>query len=165
MRRPPRRPDAPILSGFVLARTALVAVLMTAGAIGLFLWEYDLELARGAARATAALSEAQTMAVTTIILFQIFYLLNCRSLRDSARTIGLWTNPAIYVGIGGLLLLQLGFVYLPFMHQIFGSAPLALDAWLVAALVSAIILPVISLEKWARKVRQRNDRDRRATSP
>ena len=156
MLRPPRQPDTPILSRFVLARTALVAALMTAGAVGLFLWEYYLEVDRGVPQAVA-LAEAQTMAVTTMILFQVFYLLNCRSLRDSARTIGLWTNPAVYLGIGGLLLLQLGFVYLPFMHELFGSAPLALDAWLVAGLVSAVVLPVISLEKWARKVRHKKN--------
>ncbi len=156
MLRPPRRPDAPILSRFVLARTALVAALMTAGAIGLFLWEYYLEVDRGVPQA-AALAEAQTMTVTTMILFQVFYLLNCRSLRDSAHTIGLWTNPAIYLGIGALLLLQLGFVYLPFMNELFGSAPLALDAWLVAGLVSAIVLPVISLEKWVRKGRHKEE--------
>ena len=139
----------------MLARTALVAVLMTTGALGLFLWEYYSRTDVGKPQAVA-LAEAQTMAVTTMILFQIFYLLNCRSLRDSVRTLGLWTNPAIYIGIAGLLILQLGFVYLPFMHEIFGSAPIASDAWLVATLVSAIIVPVISLEKWARKVRQRN---------
>ena len=33
----------------------------------------------------------------------------------------------------------------------------ALDAWLVAGLVSAIVLPVISLEKWARKVRHKKN--------
>jgi Ca2+-transporting ATPase len=89
--------------------------------------------------------------VTTVILFQIFYLLNCRSLRDSVLTIGLWTNPTVYAGIAALLLLQLGFVYLPFMNEVFGSAPLALDAWLAAALVSAVVLPVISLEKRVRQ--------------
>ncbi|HEU6446403.1 MAG TPA: cation transporting ATPase C-terminal domain-containing protein, partial [Gaiellaceae bacterium] len=152
MSRPPRNPAAPILSRFVLTRTAVVATLMTAGAIGLFLWEYYLELDRGIPRETA-LAEAQTMAVTTVILFQIFYLLNCRSLRDSIRAIGLFTNPTVYLGIGVLLCLQLGFVYLPFMNGLFGSAPLAADAWLAALLVSTVVVPVISLEKWSRRRR------------
>ena len=158
MGRPPRRPDEPILTRFVLVRTALVAVLMTAGAIGLFLWEYYVEFERGVPRARA-LAEAQTMAVTTMILFQVCYLLNCRSLRDSARTIGLWSNPTVYLGIGGLLALQVGFVYLPFMNELFDSAPLALDAWLAAGLVSAIVLPVISLEKRVRKVRHKEAKE------
>jgi Ca2+-transporting ATPase len=161
MLRPPRDPEAPILSRFVLARTVVVAALMTAGAIGLFLWQFYLELDRGIAKETA-LAEAQTMAVTTVILFQIFYLLNCRSLRDSVLAIGLFTNPTVYLGIGVLLGLQLGFVYLPFMNELFGSAPLAPDAWLAALLVSIVVVPAISLEKWARRARRAPEAGREA---
>src|SRR5690606_25181143 len=74
MRRAPRDPNIPILNGFVLGRTIIVALLMTAGSIGLFLSEYNLELAVGGAT-ERALARAQTEAVTTVILFQIFYLL------------------------------------------------------------------------------------------
>ncbi|HEX8435846.1 HAD-IC family P-type ATPase, partial [Archangium sp.] len=127
MKRHPRPPDAPVLSRFVVMRTLLVAALMCAGATGLFLWEYNTEVARGLAHAEA-LREAQTMAVTTVIMFQIFYLLNCRSLLDSVLRIGLFSNPVVYLGIGTLVLLQLGFIYLPFMQRVFGTAPLTLEA-------------------------------------
>jgi magnesium-transporting ATPase (P-type) len=147
MRRPPRRPRAPVLSRFVLFRTILVAVLMTAGGVGMFLWDYRLDLARGMTH-SAALAEAQTMTVTTIILFQIFYLLNCRSLRDSFFHLGVFSNPAIFLGIGLLLALQAGYIYLPFMHTIFGSAPLSAESWIVATCVAALILPIVTIEKW-----------------
>ena len=150
MKRPPRRPDAPVLGGFVMARTAIVALLMSAGAVGLFLYEYRLETGRGVP-AEVALREAQTMAVTTVILFQIFYLLNCRSLRDSVLRIGLWSNPWIYAGIGALLLLQAAFVYLPVMNAVFGTAPLVPDALGKSALVASVVLVVISIEKWWRQ--------------
>jgi magnesium-transporting ATPase (P-type) len=88
-----------------------------------------------------------------VILFQMFYLLNCRSLRDSVLKIGLWSNPWVYVGIGLLLVLQLGFVYLPFMNAVFGSAPLGLEAWLKSVLTALVVLPVISFEKWVRQRR------------
>lgn len=152
MRRPPRDPAAPVLSGFIMARTTLVALLMAAGALGLFLHEYaghsgpELTVPQ-------ALAGAQTEAVTTVILFQIFYLLNCRSLKDSILTIGLWSNPWIYVGIGIVLVLQAGFIYLPFMNAIFGSAPLSSTSWLEAMAVAFLILPLIGLEKWWRKRR------------
>ncbi len=149
MDRPPRNPDAPVLNGFVIFRTVLVALLMAAGALGLFLVEFLGETGRGVPFETA-LGEAQTMAVTTVILFQIFYLLNCRSLRDSFLKIGLWSNPWVYVGIGALVLLQLGFIYLPFMNALFGTAPLPPSALLQSLLVALIVLPVISAEKWVR---------------
>ncbi|PTL85278.1 HAD-IC family P-type ATPase [Vitiosangium sp. GDMCC 1.1324] len=159
MKRPPRRPDAPVLSGFVVTRTLLVAVLMCVGATGLFLWEYNLEVARSGH--SVAIREAQTMAVTTVIMFQIFYLLNCRSLRDSSLRIGLFSNPFVYLGIGALVLLQLGFIYLPFMRKVFHTAPLTLEALGLCALVGAIVLPVITVEKWWRSRRARRERGRR----
>jgi magnesium-transporting ATPase (P-type) len=152
MRRPPRDPNEPVLNRFVLARTVMVALLMTAGAVGLFLFAYYGEVARGAP-ADLALREAQTMAVTTVVLFQVFYLLTCRSLRGSLLEIGLWSNLWIYIGIGALLLLQLGFVYLPFMNVLFDSAPLGLGAWIEALVVALVVLPVVGAEKWWRRRR------------
>jgi magnesium-transporting ATPase (P-type) len=149
MRRPPRKPDAPVLSGFVVFRTVIAAVLMTAGCIGLFLWEYHGALAAGIDQATA-LAKAQTMGVTTVIMFQIFYMLNCRSLKDSIFKIGLFSNKAVFIGIASLLVLQAVFIYAPFMHAVFGSAPLGPRDLALATVVGMIILPVISVEKWFR---------------
>ncbi len=154
MKRPPRRAHAPILDRFVLLRTIGVAVLMTAGAIGLFLFDYHNLIASGTS-AAAALAQTQTAAVTMVVLFQCFYLLQCRSLTHSALRIGLWSNPWVYVGIAVLLVLQLGFVYLPFMNSLFGSAPLDAMAWVRAALAALIVVPVIGLEKGLRRLRLR----------
>jgi Ca2+-transporting ATPase len=40
MLRPPRDPRAPLFSGFVLFRTVFVSIVMTAGMLLLFKWEY-----------------------------------------------------------------------------------------------------------------------------
>jgi calcium-translocating P-type ATPase len=154
MRRPPRKPDAPVFSAFVILRTVIVGVLMAAGGIGLFLYEYHVE--KPLVGHELALAEAQTMAVTTVILFQIFYLLNCRSLRDSIVKIGLFSNPSIFAGILALLAMQLAFIYVPFMNALFGSAGLNADAWMKSVLVAAIVLPVISAEKWLRRRTERH---------
>lgn len=148
MQRPPRKPDAPVLSAFVIYRTILAASLMTLGCVGLFLWEYRGAVDQGS---TAALARAQTMAVTTCAMFQMFYLLNCRSLRSSVLAIGLWSNPAVYLGIAALVLLQGLFIYAPFMHDLFGSAPLSTRDIAFSILAGLIILPVIGAEKWLRR--------------
>lgn len=153
MRRKPRSPDAPLLNRFVLVRTVLVALLMTAGPLVLFWFEYKHGIARGGDILTA-LHEAQTIAVTNVVLFQIFYLFNCRSLRDSVFQIGLWSNPAIYIGIFILVLLQLGYIYLPVMNSLFDSAPLDLNAWLKATAVAFVVVPVIGIEKYCRQRRR-----------
>lgn len=148
MRRRPRNPDAPVLSHFIVMRTCLVALLMAAGAIGLFLWEYKHEVPDvGHAR---ALAEAQTMAVNTVISFQIFYMVMCRTLTGSLRKVGLFSNPSVFMGIGALVLLQLAFMYVPFMRRIFGTAPLSLEAIGLSVLVGAVVVPAVGLEKWLR---------------
>ena len=149
MNRPPRNPGAPVLSGFIVMRTFVVAILMTAGAIGLFLYEFEAAGAEG----PEALAKAQTMAVTTVIMFQIFYLLNCRSLRDSIWEIGVFSNKTVFIGIAAILALQAMFIYAPFMHAIFASAPLPPGDVLASILVGAVILPVVGLEKWWRRRR------------
>jgi Ca2+-transporting ATPase len=157
MKRMPRPPDQPVFSGFIVTRLILVAVLMSAGACGLFLWEYFRIVGAEPVPATRhafALAEAQSICVTSITFTQIFYLLNCRSLGNSLRSQGFFSNPSIFVGIGVLLLLQACFLYLPPLQGIFGSAPLDVRAWLLAMAVGAIVLPVISLDKWIRNHRQ-----------
>ena len=87
------------------------------------------------------------MAVTTVVMFQIFYVLNCRSLNRSIWQIGVFSNRAVFLGIGGLLLLQVGFVYLPVANAVFGSAPISAAQFGLSVLVGAVILPVIAVEK------------------
>ncbi len=146
MQRPPRNSKAPILSRFILFRTLLVAALMATGTIGLFFWEYFIELAKGTSE-KIAISEAQTMSVTSLMFFQVFYLFNCRSLRFSIFKIGFFSNPHVLLGIGFVILTQVAFVYVPFMNTFFGSSSLNLEAWFISVAVAILILPIIALEK------------------
>lgn len=154
MRRPPRSPDEPIFSHFMIGRLVLVAAIMTAGGCGLFLWEYFRIVGTApinAARHAFALAEAQTICVTVVTFSQIFYLFNCRSFRNSFFSLGVFSNPSIFVGTGVLLLLHACFMYLPPLQNMFGSTALDVRAWLVAIFAGAIVLPIISVEKWLRR--------------
>jgi magnesium-transporting ATPase (P-type) len=156
MRRLPRSPDEPVFSSFIVTRLIIVGILMAAGACGLFLWEYYHIVGPEpvtSARHALALSEAQTLCVTSITFTQIFYLLNCRSLHSSLFAQGFFTNPPVFIGIGILLMLQACFIYLPPLQTLFNSAPLDGRAWMFAMGVGAIVLPTISLDKWIRNRR------------
>ncbi len=150
MKRPPRKKKAPILNGFLLVKTLTVSVIMAAGTIGLFLWEYQREISNGTLEALA-MAEAQTMAVTAMMLFQIFYLFNCRSLGRSMMKTHFFSNRHLFIGIGVVLAAQLAFVYLPFMNRLFRSSALDLESWLISFLVTLLIIPVIALEKLIKK--------------
>jgi len=160
MHRLPRRPEAPLFSGFVVFRVVLVSVLMTAGTVVLFHTEHQNGIAGGLSDALA-LAKAQTMAVTFVILFQIFYMIHCRSLQDTLLKIGFFSNPTVFWGIGVVLALQALFIYVPFMQRVFRTAPLSLLDIGLAVAAGFVIFPVISLEKWVRSFALR----RRATGP
>jgi Ca2+-transporting ATPase len=141
----------------------LVAMLMAAGAIGLFLWEYRSELAQVGPE--EALAEARTMAVTTVVFFQAFYLLDCRSMNEPVFRLGLFTNRAVLAGIGLLLVLQAGFVYVPFMQVVFDTRALGPDAVALSALVGAVVLPVVTIEKALRARAEARRGPRRTPHP
>ncbi|SDC07382.1 cation-translocating P-type ATPase [Williamwhitmania taraxaci] len=149
MHRPPRKPDAPLFNGFVVFRVFAVSLLMTAGNIILFSTEYANAIAAGLPE-VLAISKAQTVGVTFVIMFQIFYMINCRSLNDSVFKIGFFSNKTVFVGVGIVLGLQALFIYLPLMQKIFKTSPLDLHGLLISTAVGFAIFPLIGIEKWIR---------------
>jgi magnesium-transporting ATPase (P-type) len=151
MARPPRPPDEPLLNAFLVLRTFLVSALMTAGAAALFLREYDGDLLAGLP-AEVARAKAQTVTVTTIIVFQALYLLNCRSLTEGIWRIGLFSNLWVYAGIGVTLALQLAFVYSETLNGLFHTAPMNAADWVMCSGVALAGFLVVALEKrlWRR---------------
>jgi calcium-translocating P-type ATPase len=140
MRRGPRAPGSPLLDGLVLWRTVAAALLMTAAALLTFALVRDAGDARG-----------QTAAVTAIVLFQAFYLLECRSLDVSAFRLRTSGNPWVWAGIAAVLLLQLAFIYLPPLQSVFGSAALRPSDWLIALAAAASVVPLVEADKRQRR--------------
>jgi len=138
MRRPPRRPGAPILTGELFFRIGLVGLLLLIGSFGLFEWA----LHRGASEA-----EARTIAINVFAIGQSFYLLNCRSLRLSMFRLGLFSNPWIWGGIASMIGAQLLITYVPVMNWLFHTAPIGLTEWLYICLVGLVIYVVTGMEK------------------
>ena len=139
MQRPPREPDAPILSKMVIRRVILVGALILIGAFGLFEWE----LLRG-----EPLEVARTVAVNLVIFVEIFYLFNSRSLTLSPFKIGFFKNRWMWFGILGMILLQILFTYAPFMQSIFSTGPLGFDEWWRILAFSFLSFLIVELEKY-----------------
>ena len=131
MHRPPRPVGSPLLNSFIILRTMTVSCLMALVALLLF-WSSGGD---------------QTLVVTSVVWFQIFYLLSCRTLRTSSLRIGLWSNPSVYLGIVITLLLQVAYVELPWMQHLFSSQSLNLLSWVKASVSGALIGLVVTLEK------------------
>ncbi|WP_194522812.1 cation-translocating P-type ATPase [Cellulosimicrobium sp. JZ28] len=140
MRRAPRDPKASILDGAYVRRILLVSLLIGGATILLFY----VERAQG-----VPLAEAQTTAVTMLALGQLAYLFNCRFLDRSSLTLDvLRGNRVVWVSAATLLALQAVFVYAPFMHSWFDSAPIALAEWGKTLGLALVVFLLVEVIKW-----------------
>lgn len=80
-------------------------------------------------------------------------LLACRFLRSALFAQGFSSNPLVFISIGILLMLQVCFTYLSPLQTLFTSAPLDRRSRIFAMTVGAIVLQIISLDKWIRNCR------------
>ena len=139
MQRPPRNPKEPLLSNFLIWRIIFVSLILVAGTFGLFLWERD----HG-----ASIELARTIAVNTLVMFEIFYLFSARYLIEpSLNYKGLTGNPYALYAIGLLIVMQLGFTYLGPMQTLFATTAMSFDAWLRVIVVASSVLWLVELEK------------------
>jgi magnesium-transporting ATPase (P-type) len=113
----------------------------------------DIVLPGGMVEGTGTLTEARTMAFTTLVLAQLFNCFNARSERVSAFH-NLFTNPLLWGAIALSLVLQAAVVYLPFLNRPFGTTALAAGAWLVCVAMASTVL-------WANEIRKLAGRWRR----
>ncbi len=147
MRRTPRPPTVPLLSGFLLWRIGFVTSLMVAGC----LWVFIDAMGEG-----RPLAEASTLVVNALVLFEAAYLFNCRSLYAHAfRRETLFGNRYTLLTVGAVLLLQLGFTYLGPLQAVFGTAGIGAGDWLELAGLAAVLFLIVEVEKWVRAPRRK----------
>ncbi len=139
MQRPPRDPREPIVSGFFIWRILFVSVILLIGTFGMFLWERE----HG-----ASIELARTVAVNTLVVFEMFYLLSTRYLLAPVLTFeGLTGNRYVLYAIGLLIPIQLGFTYFGPMQTLFATTAMSIDAWLRVILVASSVLILVEIEK------------------
>ena len=95
----------------------------------------------------STIEEARTIAVNTIVMIEIFYLFNCRSLTKSFLRVGFFSNKLIFLGVGVMILLQIAFTYTPVMNEIFQSKPIEIESWLKIVGVSIATFLIIEIKK------------------
>ena len=138
MKRPPRQPNSPILTKELIIQIAIVSICILISVYGLF------ELALKDQMST---EEARTIAVNTIVMIEIFYLFNCRSLTKSVFRMGFFSNKWIFFGVTLMILLQIVFTYTPVMNEIFQSKPIGIESWLKILAVAVITFLIIEIKK------------------
>lgn len=156
MRRPPRPPEEPILSGLLLWRVAFVSGLFVAGVFGIFLL---------AQKEGSSVEEARTYAVNTLVALETFYLFNVRHLGATALSAKrLFANRVAWIAVFTVLVLQAIFTYAPFMERFFDTRPVDFVHGAEIFGIGFLLFVILEVEKALRLSLQRR-RKRRVHGP
>ncbi len=150
MQRPPRDSHEPLLTPYLIWRVVFVSIILMSGTFGLFLWEMERDV---------SIEYARTVAVNTLVMFEIFYLFNSRYITASVLNWeGLTGNRYVLIAIGILIIFQLGFTYLAPMQSLFGTTAIDFNIWFRIVLVASSVLFLVELEKYfMRHINKRNN--------
>ena len=140
MQRLPRNAKDALLTPHLIWRVVFVSIILMSGTFGLYLWELE----RG-----MSIEHARTVAVNTLVMFEIFYLFNSRYITASVLNwAGFTGNKYVLISIGILLLFQLAFTYLTPFQVLFGTASIDLEIWIRIIMTASSVLFLVELEKY-----------------
>ncbi len=114
----------------------------------------DLHLPGGLVGGSGTISEARTMAFTTLVLAQLYNCFNARSDRTSAFR-QMFTNPLLWAAIALSIALQIAVVHVPLLNDAFDTAPLSVGEWATCAALASAVLWADELRKLAQRRRRR----------
>jgi Ca2+-transporting ATPase len=114
----------------------------------------DLHLPGGLIGGSGNITEARTMAFTTLVLAQLYNCFNARSDRVSAFH-HLFTNPLLWGAIALSVALQVLVVHVPLLNDAFDTSPLSLGQWATCAALASAVLWADELRKLVRRRRRR----------
>ncbi len=138
MREKPRPKEESVFHGML--HTILLAAAIAAIASLVGFW-FGL---------TEGVEKARTIAFTISVLFELGFVFNCRSVRQSVFNGGFlsnrWLLASVLLGVG----LQLCVIYVPFLQPLFGTAPLSAVDWAVVLGASSLGMVPLLGNMWRR---------------
>jgi Ca2+-transporting ATPase len=142
MNAPPRSPTEGVITRRMWWGILYVGAIMAAGTLLVL----DASLPGGLIEGAGNTRYAQTMAFTTLVMFQLFNIFNARSDEESAFS-GFFTNRWLWAGIGLSVALQAAVIYTPFLQQAFSTVGLSARDWLYCVAAGSSVLWLRELSK------------------
>ncbi|MHB8900930.1 MAG: cation-translocating P-type ATPase [Thermoguttaceae bacterium] len=142
MEHPPRPPSEGVITGRMWTGIVTVGAIMAVGTLLVL----DGSLPGGLIEGSGTLRYAQTMAFTTLMMFQIFNVFNARSDEESAFR-GLFHNGWLWGAVGLSVVLQVAVVHVPLLQSAFSTTSLGPGDWLLCAATSSSVLWLRELGK------------------
>jgi len=143
MVKPPKRPEERVFSRGMVFTIITVGVVMTIGTLATFILGGGALLSK-----TEAPRRALTLAFTTMVMFEMFNVFNCRSERHSILKVGVFANKYLMAAVVSSILLQIAVIYIPLFQPIFKTEPLSMFDWLAVTLISSTALIAIEIGKF-----------------
>jgi len=152
MSREPRQRGTGVLTSHDWWRLAGIGAVMTVGTLAVLDAYYPGGLftlfATGTAPNAADETHARTMAFTTLMLFQLFNVFNCRSAWRSAFA-GFFENRWLIGAVILSLLTHVLVVYVPVLQSAFHTVALSAFDWAIATVVASTLLIGMEIAKLA----------------
>jgi Ca2+-transporting ATPase len=140
--RKPRPSRERILSALMIQRTLLMGSIL---GFGTFI-VYYLELASG-----VPVDSARSVALTTMVFFQFYQAMNCRSETLSIFEMHPLSNPFLFVSIIGAFFAHLAVLYVPALQYVFRTVPLDFGQWVIVIVSSVTVVIGVELDKFMRR--------------
>ncbi|MGM0588069.1 MAG: cation-translocating P-type ATPase [Bacteroidota bacterium] len=145
LKRKPRPTKEGILTGRLMERLGGVGVVLAAGTLGVFWWVYQQ---------TGDLDMARTAAMTQMVVFQFFHVLNCRSLDRSIFRINFFSNKFLFASLTAALLAHLAVLHVGFLQTVFRTMPLSGDQWMMLVGVGTLVIVGGEIDKFINRWRK-----------
>jgi Ca2+-transporting ATPase len=144
MKRPPRAKNEPVVTrsmGVVIIAQGIFIAFCS-----LLAFWYVLYVEK------EGLERARTSCFIVLSCTQLFHSFNCRSVRDSIFTLGLFTNMQLIWATFISFLLQMSVVYIPALQIIFKTQPLGWHDWTLVLLISSFPLWAMEIIKLINRI-------------
>ncbi len=140
MSRPPRPPSEGIFARGMGWHVIWVGILMAGITLGVQAANLHLEEARW-----------RTMAFTTLCFCQLAHVLVIRSEKESLFRMSLLSNKPLLAAVSITFILQLCTLYIPWMNDVFHTAPLSAGELAGVLGISCTVILAVEIEKWIRR--------------
>lgn len=147
IRRKPRSSEEGILTGRLFERLGGVGIVLAVGTLGIFWWAME--------QTGGDLTASRSVAMTQMVIFQFFHVLNCRSLDRSIFSINFFSNKFLFVSLSAAILAHLAVLHVGFLNYIFGTQPLTAEQWMMVVAIGILVIAGGEIDKvvnhWRKK--------------
>jgi P-type Ca2+ transporter type 2C len=150
MNRPPRTQGTGVITRRMWYGIIFVGMIMAIGTLLVL----DAALPGGLIEGSGEMRYAQTMAFTTLVLFQLFNVFNARS-DDRSAFPDLFKNSWLWGAVAFSLGLHMLVIHLPFLQVAFSTVGLSWTDWARCVGVASSVLWLRELDKLIRRGRDR----------